>query len=164
MKRLIVLAIALICVAGMVYAETTVLKNAEKLEKVVEMRADQFAVCTCPNCKCEKVDGACCCGTLDCTCEEDAEEASLSVRSEAEIAAFEGRVDAILASLGKTEIKAEEVTIEREPSPDVPLTIKKEIKQDYLQSYEEEEVTEVNVEKKVAPKKAKKATYGYSHK
>ena len=159
MRKLIVLAIALVCIAGMVYAETTVYKNAEKLENVVEMRADQFIkVCGNKDCKCENC-------AVDCSCEEDAGAEAYALRTDEERLAFEGRIDALLASLGKTEVKSEEVVIEREPSPDVPLFVKKEIKQEYLQNYEEEEVvTEVKVEKKVAPKKTKKVTYGYSHK
>ena len=184
MKKFLVLVIALVCVAAMTYAETTVLKNAEKLENVVEMRADQFIrdcgcdVCTCVSCECKECscekcscceNGTCvkcsCSGDSckDCSCVESAEV--VAIRSDEERAAFEARVDALLASLGKTEVKSEEVVIEREPSPDVPLFVKKEIKQEYLQNYEEEEVvTEVKVEKKVAPKKTKKVTYGYSHK
>ena len=158
MKKFLVLVIALVCVAAMTYAETTVLKNAEKLENVVEMRADQFiTVCGCKDCACEEC-------AVDCKCGVIADEEVVAIRSDEERAAFEGRVDAILASLGKTSIKSEEVKIEREPSPDVPLYVKKEIKREYLQNYEEEEVTEVKVEKKVAPKKEKKVTYGYSHK
>ncbi len=159
MKKFLVLAIALVCIAGMVYAETTVYKNSEKLENVVEMRADQFIkVCGNKDCKCENC-------SVDCTCEEDAGAEAYALRTDEERLAFEGRVDALLASLGKTDIQVESVKIEREPSPDVPLFIKKDIKQEYLQSYEEEEVkTEVKVEKKVAPKKTKKVTYGYSHK